>query len=118
MSASAGTNLDQILRLEVPIVVRVAERSMKLAEVVRIVPGTIIELPKLAEAELDLCVNNRAIGCGRAVKVGENFGLRITFMGDVTERVRAMAGRSGGSDAGAAMDSSDALADRLLAGQL
>jgi flagellar motor switch protein FliN/FliY len=111
-------NLEQILRLEVPIVVRLAERAMDLSEVVRIVPGTIIELPKSAEAELDLCVNNRAIGCGRAVKVGENFGLRITFMGNVAERVKTMAGNTGTTDSGAPMDSSDALADKLLAGQL
>ena len=28
---------------------------------------------------------------GRAVKVGENFGLRVTWLGDVRERIEAMA---------------------------
>jgi hypothetical protein len=39
---------------------------------------------------LELRVNNKAIGTGQAVKVGENFGLRITFMGDLKERITAL----------------------------
>jgi flagellar motor switch protein FliN/FliY len=85
-------NLAQILKLEVPIVVRLGARTMDVAGVLGLVPGAIIELPKNAESELDLMVNNRAIGCGVAVKVGENFGLRLTFLGDVRARIDAMGG--------------------------
>lgn len=83
-------NLDAILRLEVPIIVRLGERAMSLGDVVSLLPGAIIELPKNAEAELDLMVNNKVIGCGTAVKVGENFGIRISFLGDVKSRIEAM----------------------------
>ena len=76
-------NLDQILKIDVPVVVRLAEKQIPLGEVLRLVPGAIVELPKSADAELSLLVNNREIGCGTAVKVGENFGLRLSFIGDL-----------------------------------
>ena len=91
---TAPPNLAQILKLEVPIVVRLGERTMDVADVLGLVPGAIIELPKNAESELDLLVNNKAIGCGVAVKVGENFGLRLTYIGDVRDRIDAMGGSS------------------------
>jgi flagellar motor switch protein FliN/FliY len=65
---------------------------MTLGEVIGLAPGAIIELPKTSEAELDLMVNNKQIGTGTAVKVGENFGLRITYIGDVRARIAALGG--------------------------
>jgi flagellar motor switch protein FliN/FliY len=92
MNPEKTPNIAQILKLEVPIVVRLGERTMEVEEVLGWVPGSIIELPKEADSELDLLVNNKAIGCGVAVKVGENFGLRLTYLGDVASRIQAMAG--------------------------
>lgn len=83
-------NLEHILRLEVPVVVRLGERELPLGEVMRFVPGSIVELPKSAESELDLLVNNRVIAKGSAVKVGENFGLRISTIGTTAQRVEAL----------------------------
>jgi flagellar motor switch protein FliN/FliY len=85
-----ASDLTAALRLEVPVIVRLGERLLTLSEVVGLVPGAIIELPKSAEEELDLLINNKQIGSGTAVKVGENFGLRITFIGDVRARIAAM----------------------------
>jgi flagellar motor switch protein FliN/FliY len=82
----------QVLRIEVPVVVRVGERPMRMAEVLALTPGAIIELNKRSEDELDLLINNKQIGSGTAVKVGENFGLRVTFIGDVRARIEAMSG--------------------------
>ncbi len=83
-------DLGRILKLEVPVRVQLAERRMPLGEVVAMVPGMIIELPKAVDEPLELHVNNKRIGTGRAVKVGENFGLRILGIGDVAERIEAM----------------------------
>jgi flagellar motor switch protein FliN len=103
--------LSRILSLEVPVIVRLGERSLTVREVMALVPGTIIELPKSADEELDLLVNNKQIGVGAAVKVGENFGLRITFIGDARDRIRAMgAGETDPSDADL-----DAIAESMIA---
>ena len=87
-----GSELDRILRLEVPIIVRLGQQRLRTRDVVSLVPGAIIELNKTAEEELDLLVNNKQIGSGAAVKVGENFGLRVTYIGDVRERIAALGG--------------------------
>ena len=85
-----ATDLTRILRLEVPLIVQIAERKMPLTEVTALTHGSIIELPKQIEEELDVLVNNTHIGTGRAVKVGENFGVRMTTVGAITERVAAL----------------------------
>ncbi len=85
-----SAELSTILKLEVPIIVQLAERRMTVGEVLALVPGSIVELPKTAEEELELLVNNRAIGTGVAVKIGENFGIEIRSIGTPEERVAAL----------------------------
>ncbi len=72
-------------------IVQIALRMMTVKEVTSLAPGAIIELPKPADDELELLVNNKPIGAGTAVKVGENYGLRVTYVGDLQERIAAMA---------------------------
>lgn len=117
MSDRQAPTMSSVMSLQVPVIVRLASRPMVVGEVLRMAPGTIVELPRSAEAELELFVNNRAIGCGRAVKVGEKFGLRLTFMGDVAQRLNAVAAGRGPAGAGVIPDSPEALADKLLAGR-
>lgn len=122
-----ASDLRSILALEVPILVLLGERQMRMSDVMALVPGAIIELPKSSEEELELLANNKPVGTGVAVKVGENFGLRITYIGDIQERVRALgaAGAGGGGGGGAGGGggggggdlSAEALAEQMLAGQ-
>ena len=89
------TGLETILALEVPVIVQIAERIMTVDEVTSMAPGTIIDLPKSADDDLEIRVNNKVIGTGTAVKVGENYGIRVSYIGDLGERIVAMAGDSG-----------------------
>jgi flagellar motor switch protein FliN/FliY len=84
------TDLKTILKLRVPVIVQVGQRSMPLDDILALGPGAIVELTKSAEEELDLLVNNKQIGRGTAVKVGENFGIRITKIGTPRQRVEAL----------------------------
>ncbi len=86
-----STDLETILKLDIPFVVVLAERAMRVREVRDLVPGTIIELPKGAEEELEIRINNRPIGTGSAVKIGENFGVRLGYVGDLALRAEALA---------------------------
>lgn len=79
-----------ILAIEVPIIARLGDRRMRVSEVMDLLPGRIIELDKAAEEELEIFVNNRRIGRGSALKVGENFGIRITSVEALHERIVAM----------------------------
>lgn len=83
------SNTEQVLRLEVPLVVVLGERRMAVSEVLALAPGAIIELPKSADDELDLVIAEKPVGCGHAVKVGENFGIQLSFVGDPRTRLVA-----------------------------
>lgn len=89
-----ATNLKSILKLEVPVSVQIATRNMSMREVANLAPGALIELPKLADEELEIVVSNRQIGVGTAVKVGENFGVRVNYIGDLKSRIKALAGEA------------------------
>jgi flagellar motor switch protein FliN/FliY len=82
--------LQRILHIQVPIIVKLAERKLNVQEVMRLGVGAIIEFFKSSEEPLQLMVNNKVIGVGEAVKVGENFGLRITQIGDTKQIIAAM----------------------------
>lgn len=116
------SDLNAILKLEVPIVVEIGRRAIKLSDIKLIVPGSIIELPKGSEEELELLVNNKPIGTGIAVKVGENFGLQISFTGDLKSRIVALGGpqTAASDDTGSSDDDADVddLVSQMLAGQV
>ena len=86
----SSTELQRILKLEVPVIVKLAERKLNLSEVMRLGVGAIIEFVKSSDEPLQLLINNKPIGVGEAVKVGENFGLRITQVGDIKQIVEAL----------------------------
>lgn len=109
-----ASDVTAIMSIEMPIIVLLGERSMKLSEVLTLAPGAIIEIPKRADDELTLQVNNKPVGSGFAVKVGENFGIRLSYIGDLKDRIEAM-GNS--SKAAADEPDADALAEAMLAGQ-
>jgi len=83
MSADTASMLD----LELPIVVELAERTLTMEEVVALAPGSIIEFPKAADEPLRIVVGNQPIGVGTAVKVGENYGVRVSELGDLARRL-------------------------------
>jgi flagellar motor switch protein FliN len=92
-TAFSKRELQRILRLEVPVIVKLAERKLSLADILQLDAGAIIRFSKSSDEPLELLINNKRIGVGEAVKVGENFGLRITQVGDVKSVIQSM-GRS------------------------
>lgn len=90
LSRGEPVELSRILRLKVPVIVKLAERQMPLSEVLRLGVGAIIEFSKANDQPLDLLINNKSIAIGEAVKIGENFGLRITQVGDVKSIIRSL----------------------------
>ncbi|MBC22829.1 MAG: hypothetical protein CMJ32_02775 [Phycisphaerae bacterium] len=84
-----AASLDAILQLEVPLIVQIGRHTMPIGQIKRLQPGSIIELPKDSRDELDILLNDKVIGRGRAVKVSENFGIRLSSVGNLDERVDA-----------------------------
>jgi flagellar motor switch protein FliN len=92
ISPDTGLSLDQALRalriMNVPVTVsvRLAERKMPLGQVVALVPGALVPFNKSCEDLLDLFVNNYRYCQGEAIKIGENFGLKIARVAVTDER--------------------------------
>lgn len=82
--------VSRVLGLAMSIRVVLAQRKMPLDSVLTIRPGTIIEFDVPFDADLLLYAGDRPIGVGQAVKVGENFGLRVSRIGSVRERIDAL----------------------------
>jgi len=103
-------DLSSVLQIEVPVIVLIARHQMPLRAVLDMRPGAIIELPKSADADLEILVNDRTIGAGKAVKVGENFGIRVGSIGPVRNRIEAM-GPDSGAEAPAFAESTASTVD-------
>ena len=110
-----NTDVSTVMSLEVPLVVVLGERPTTIHDIRHWITGSIIELGKEAEEDLEVRVNNRAIGQGSAVKVGENFGIKFNYLGNPADRIDAMGPDSDGSSD--EMNAED-LAAALLDGQL
>jgi len=80
----------RICRLQVPVIVKLAEKQLALGEIVDLSMGSIVEFSKNADMPLELLVNNKVIARGTAVKVGEKFGLRIDEILPVEETIRSL----------------------------
>ncbi len=90
LSAEAERELQRILALDVPVIVRLASRTMCLSEVLRLTTGAILEFDKSSDADLELLVSRQLIGGGQAVKIGENFGLRISAIVPMRQKIEAL----------------------------
>jgi len=88
--AAGEDELHRILGLQVPVIVKLAARKLNMNEVMRLGTGAIIEFFKSSDEPLELMINNKVIGLGETVKVGENFGLRLTQIGDVKQIIQSL----------------------------
>ena len=87
---SSSGIVDRILGVKVPVIVRVAEKKMTVEDVLKISLGGIITFDKDAYQHIELMVNNSVIGLGQPIKKGENFGLRVIQIGEITETIKSL----------------------------
>ncbi|WP_428386275.1 FliM/FliN family flagellar motor switch protein [Mucisphaera sp.] len=86
-----ATDVKTLLKLRVPFIVEVGRQKLPLDDILSLGPGAILELSKSADDHLSLLINNKVVGDGSAVKVGENFGVRIENLATARERAEALA---------------------------
>ena len=86
-----GGNVNLILDLELPIVIRLGSAEMTLQEVMRLAAGSIIELNKTVDEPVELLVNNRVIARGEVVVVEGNFAFRVTEIQSKSARIKSLA---------------------------
>jgi flagellar motor switch protein FliN/FliY len=80
VEAGAQREMGMVLDVELPISIELGRTSMLIRDIVKLAPGSIVELDKLSGEPVDLFVNGRLFARGEVVVVDENFGVRITAL--------------------------------------
>jgi len=85
-----SNRLKRILSIKVPIIVKVTEKKLRMADILKFNLGNVIHFDQDAYQHVELMVNNTTIGLGQPVKIGENFGLKIIQIGDIKDTIKAL----------------------------
>lgn len=76
--AEAQKEMGLVLDIELPISIELGRTAMLIRDIVKLAPGSIVELDKLSGEPVDLLVNGKMFARGEVVVVDENFAIRIT----------------------------------------
>lgn len=83
-------NLDLLLDVAIPVSVEVGKAEMTLAEILNLVPGSVVPLDKKSEEPVDLRVNGKLVARGEVVLVDDTYGLRVTQILDPAGRIESL----------------------------
>lgn len=84
--------IEEVLAIPVPLAVVLAEKMMTLGQVLAFGPGTVVEFDKNVAAALDLYLGDRRVASGKAVRIGETFGLQVSEIVDPRETLKGLGG--------------------------
>lgn len=80
-------NISIIMDVPLEVTVELGRTTKPIKEILEFTPGTIVELNKLAGEPIDILVNGKFIANGEVVVIDENFGIRITGIVSVENRI-------------------------------
>ncbi len=83
-------NIELLMDVELDVIIELGRTRMRIGDILRLVPGAIIELDKLAGEPVDVLVNNKPIAKGEVVVLDENFGVRITSIINQEQRLKSL----------------------------
>lgn len=84
------TNLELILDIGLSIRVELGRTQMKVRDILELGPGSVVELDKLAGEPVELIVNDKLFAKGEVVVIDENFGVRITDILSIRDRIESL----------------------------
>ena len=73
-------NLDMFLDVPVGVTVVLGSCQLSMREVLHLAAGSVVQLDKLADAPVDLLVNDKLVARGEVVVLENRFGIKITEM--------------------------------------
>lgn len=83
-------DIRRILKIQVPLVVKLAEKDMPVREVLELAPGAVIHFDVSHDSLLELSANDRCLALGAAVKINERFGLEIRDIPSARKTISAL----------------------------
>ncbi len=84
-------NLELLFDVPLTITVELGRTEKTVREVLSLVPGSVVELDRLAGEAVDVLANGRLIARGEVVVVEDSFGVRITEIVSRRERLQKLA---------------------------
>lgn len=87
---SSGSNLDVVLDIPVTLSMEVGRRRMTIRDLLKLSQGSVLELDRDAGAPMDVMVNGTLIAQGEVVVVNDRFGIRLTDVVSMRERVKRL----------------------------
>lgn len=77
-------DLRHFFDIPISIAIQLADRSMKVRDILQLQPNSIVELPKSAGENMDILANGRFIASGEVLELEDSTGIRLTDLGTVT----------------------------------
>ena len=71
-------NIELIKDVPLEVTVELGRSHKSISEILEFVPGTIIELDRIAGEPVDVLVNGKHVAKGEVVVIEESFGVRVT----------------------------------------
>ena len=92
-SATSGDelNLDVILDVPVTLSMEIGRTQINIRNLLQLNQGSIVELDRFAGEPLDILVNGTLIAHGEVVVINDKFGIRLTDVISLSERVKRLA---------------------------
>jgi flagellar motor switch protein FliN len=83
-------NLDLVLDVELPLVVRFGRTTLSLKALSGLGPGSIVDMGRSPDDPVELLVSDKVVAYGEVVIVDGSYGLRITDLVSRMDRLRAL----------------------------
>lgn len=80
-------NITIIRDVPLEVTVELGRTRKTIKEILEFNPGTVIELDKIAGEPVDILVNGKFVAKGEVVVIDENFGVRVTDIINIDERI-------------------------------
>lgn len=87
---SRDINLDLLMDVELEVTLRFGQREMLLGDILKLAPGSVVELDQEVQDPVELLVGNKVIAWGEVVTVDGSYGLRITGLASREERLESL----------------------------
>lgn len=83
-------NVDLILDIQLRLTARLGQMEMPVGEIMKLAPGSVIDIDRFVDDPVELVVNGRPIARGDIVVVQENFGIKIIEIISPKERIQSL----------------------------
>jgi len=82
--------LEFLKDLQLNVYIELGRTHMQIKDILELERGYVIELDKLASEPVDIYVNNKKIAEGEVVVIDKHFGIRITNLNEVSNRLKGL----------------------------